>query len=91
MVGPGHLVGAGFDGQVHYTLTHVSRDIGAPHLDNSSAVVGSTVDTITGRLEILPGTSLAPGLTMELTLVSGRKLKVITDFDGRVTATGGFY
>jgi hypothetical protein len=92
LTGPGRLLGEGFDGQIHYSLMHRSEDIPAPHLgDITDNVIGSTNDTISGRVEIPPGFSLPQGQTMVLTLHDGTKLKVVAEPGGRVTATGGFF
>ena len=92
LTGPGRLSGEGFDGQIYYSLMHRSEDVPAPHLgDITAAVIGSTNDTITGRVEMPLGFSLPQGQTMVLTLHDGTKLKVVTEGDGRVTATGGFF
>jgi hypothetical protein len=92
LTGPGRLSGESFDGQIHYSLMHRSEDISAPHLGHTTAAaIGSTKDTITGRVEMPRGFSLAQGQTMVLTLHDGTKLKVVTDGDGIVTATGGFF
>jgi hypothetical protein len=92
LTGPGRLAGEGFDGQIHYSLMHRSEDIPAPHLGAvTAAVIGATNDTITGRVEMPSGSSLPQGQTMVLTLHDGSKLKVVTESNGRVTATGGFF
>jgi hypothetical protein len=71
---------------------HRSEDIPARHLgDITAVVIGSKNDTITGRIELPPGQSLQPGKGMLLTLHDGNKIKVITEADGRVTATGGLF
>jgi hypothetical protein len=77
---------------VFYELMHRSEDIPAPHMDDPSAVVsGSTKDWITGRVKIVDGLAPAPGQKLVLKLEDGRKLTVLTEFDGKVTATGGFF
>jgi DNA-binding response OmpR family regulator len=45
----------------------------------------------TGRVNIVDGLPLSPGQKLVLTLEGGRKLMVLTEFDGKVTATGGFF
>ena len=92
LTGPGRLLGEGFDGQIHYSLMHRSEDISAPRLDDiTETVIGSTNDTITGRVEMPPGFSVPQGQTMVLTLHDGTKLRVVAEADGRVTGTGGFF
>jgi hypothetical protein len=89
--GQGRLTGAGLDHAVLYELMHRSEDIPAPHMDDPSAVVhGSTNDSITGRVKAVGDLSPAPGQKLVLTLEDGRKLTVLTDFDGKIRATGGF-
>ena len=90
--GHGRLTSVGLDHAVLYELMHKSEDIPAPHMDDPSAVVhGSTNDSITGRVKAVVGLCPAPGQKLVLTLDDGRKLTVLTDFDGKVTATGGFF
>jgi hypothetical protein len=90
--GHGQLTGAGLDHAVLYELMHRSEDIPAPHMDDPSAVVrGSTKDSITGRVKAAGGLTPSPGQKLVLTLEDGRKLTVLSEFDGKVTATGGFF
>jgi hypothetical protein len=90
--GHGRLTSAGLDHAVLYELMHRSEDIPAPHIDDPSAVVhGSTKDSITGRVKAVGGVAPAPGQKLILTLEDGRKLTVLTEFDGKVTASGGFF
>jgi hypothetical protein len=90
--GHGKLTGAGLDHDVLYELMHRSEDIAAPHMDDLSAVVrGSTRDSITGRVKIVDGVTPAPGQKLVLTLEDGRKLPVLSEFDGKIMATGGFF
>ena len=71
---------------------HRSEDIPAPLMDDPSAVVrGSTKDSITGRAKIVDGLAPVPGQKLILKLEDGRKLTVLTEFDGKVTATGDFF
>jgi hypothetical protein len=90
LTGRGQLTGAGFDHAVLYELMLRSEDIPTGHMGDPSAVVrGST--SITGRVKIVDGLEPAPGQKLVLTLEDGRKLTVLTDFDGRVRGTGGFF
>ena len=90
--GRGQLTGAGLDHVVFYELMYRSEDIPAPHMLDPSAVVrGSTRDSITGRVKIVDGLEPAPSQKLVLTLEDGRKLTVLTDFDGKVRGTGGFF
>jgi hypothetical protein len=90
--GHGRLTSAGLDHAVLYELMHRAEDIPASHMDDPSAVVhGSTKDSITGRVKAVGGLAPAPGQKLVLTLQDGRKLTVLTEFDGKVTATGGFF
>ena len=90
--GHGRLTSAGLDQAVLYELMHRSEDIPPPHLDDPSAVVhGSTKDSITGRVKAVGGLCPASGQKLVLTLQDGRKLTVLTEFDGKVVATGGFF
>jgi hypothetical protein len=69
-----------------------SKDISALHMDDPSAVVhGSTNDSITGRVKAVSGLCPAPGQKLVLTLEDGRRLTVLTDLDGKIRATGGFF
>jgi hypothetical protein len=90
--GHGRLTSAGLDRAVLYELMHRSEDIPALHMDDPSAVVhGSTKDSITGRIKAVGGVAPAPGQKLVLTLQDGRKLTVLSEFDGKVTPTGGFF
>jgi hypothetical protein len=62
-----------------------------PYMADPSAVVsGSRKDSITGRVKIGNGLAPAPDQKLVLTLEDGRKLMVLTEFDGKATATGAF-
>jgi len=90
--GRGQLTGGGLDNPVVYELMHRSEDIPAPHMDDPSAVVhGSTKESINGRVKIVDGLAPSPGQKLVLTLEDGRKLTVLIEFDGKVTATGDFF
>jgi hypothetical protein len=92
LTGPGHLSGGDFDGQVHYSLLHRSEDVPAPNQDALGSTSSySTVDSITGRVEVPAGLSLSTGITMTLTLHDGNKVKVITETGGKVTGIGSFF
>jgi hypothetical protein len=92
LTGPGRLSGDGFDDQVHYSLLHRSEDVPGPNQgDPMPMSSNSTVDTITGRVEVPAGLSLPPGITMILTLHDGNKVKVTTEGGGKVTGIGGFF
>jgi hypothetical protein len=77
--GKGQLTGPGLNCAAFYELTHKSED------DD-----GFTNDPMTGRVTVA-GLHPPPGQILILKLEDGRKLKILTEFDGKVTAIGGFY
>ena len=83
-------MGGGLDNPVFYDLMHRSEDIPAPNMGEPSTPV-YTKDSITGRVKIVDGLAPSPGQKLVLTLEDGRKLKVLIEFDGKITATGGFF
>jgi hypothetical protein len=77
--GQGQLTGPGLECAALYELTHKCKD-------DSGFKSGS----ITGRVTVA-GLHPPPGHIMVLKLEDGRKLKILTEFDGIVTAIGEFF
>ena len=77
--GQGQLIGSGLDCAAVYELTHKYKDDGA--LKNGP---------ITGRVTVA-GLHPPPGHIFVLELEDGRKLKILSEFDGIVTAIGDFF
>ena len=76
--GQGQLTGPGLNCAALYELMYRSKD------DH-----GSPNNSITGRVTVA-GLHPPPGQILVLKLEDGRKLTILTEFDGQVRATGGF-
>jgi len=77
--GQGQLIGPGLECAALYELTHQYKDEG-----------GLKNVPITGRVTVA-GLHPPPGHILVLKLEDGRKLKLLTEFDGIVTAIGDFF
>jgi hypothetical protein len=77
--GQGQLTGLGRNCAGYYELIHRSKDED-----------GSPNDSITGRITVA-GLHPPPGQILVLKLEDGRKLTILTEFDGQVRVTGGFF
>ena len=75
----GQLTGPGLSCAAFYELMHRSKDEDV-----------SPNDSITGRVTVA-GLHPPPGQILVLKLEDGRKLTILTEFDGQVRVTGGFF
>ena len=89
LIGRGKLIGIDFDCSAFYHLTERTGVIRIRTLDEPSGEIPGSI-TISGRVNPIGCPVPEPGITLTLMLEDGRKMKVITGFDGNVTGTGGY-
>lgn len=76
--GQGQLTGPGLDCAAVYELMQRCGD------------TDSSTNDITGQVTVV-GLHPPPGQILVLKLEDGRKLTILTEFDGKVTAISGFF
>ncbi len=87
--GRSRLVGAGVDTDTSYELLVMTEAVDVGHYGNAAQIDG--FKQITGRLKF--SNSVHPPIGEKLTLIleDGRKLAVLVQPDGSVTATSDFF
>lgn len=76
-----------FNADVRYQLIYTFEESYLPE----STAPNPRNDLITGRLEMVQGGPIPAMQTMTLTFEDGRKLRVITEFNGKVRGSGTFF